>query len=278
MELRLMTNNDIPDGMRLKDIAGWNQNAADWERFLSASPEGCFAAECDGRFVGTAATIVYEDKFAWIGMVVVDPQYRGRGLGTALLERAIRYLDSRGLACMKLDATPYGKPLYEKFGFVSEYEIERWMLKRQPDEKPSRTPGSVDLEDTLKLDREIFGADRSRLLHSLAETAPDFTLALRQEAGIAGYAFGRRGTLADHLGPWTASDEDVAATLLNEFLDRSRRELVFVDCLSGNPFAVPLVRVRGFELSRPLTRMFRGTNEHAGRPDLLCAILGPEFG
>jgi GNAT superfamily N-acetyltransferase len=278
MEIRLMTVNDIPDAMRLKDIAGWNQTAADWERFLAASPEGCFVAEREGRVIGTVTTITYEDKLAWLGMVLVDPEHRGKGLGTGLLERAIQHLDSRGVGCMKLDATPLGKPLYEKLGFVSEYQIERWMLKRQINERRALGQVSVDLEDMLELDRQVFGADKSRLLRSISETDPGFTLAFKSETGIRGYAFGRRGSLADQMGPWAACDENVAAALLDEFLRRSTRDLVFVDCVCGNPWALPLLKVRGFELSRPLTRMFRGTNDVGGKPELLCAILGPEFG
>ncbi|MBI5250472.1 MAG: GNAT family N-acetyltransferase [Desulfomonile tiedjei] len=277
IRLRLMTIEDIPEAMRLKDIAGWNQTSVDWERFISASPDGCFAAEHQGRVIGTSTTIVYEGRFAWIGMVIVDLQYRGRGIGTALLERAISYLDSRNVPCMKLDATPQGKPLYEKFGFVSEYEIERWRLKRQAGEKIQQN-GPVEIQDVLRLDREIFGADRSGLLGSLTEKAPDLTLVARQNGCVAGYTFGRRGSLADHLGPWMANNWDVAASLLDEFLHRSERETVFVDCVRDNSWAVPLVKALGFEFSRPLTRMFRGKNEHAGRPELLCAVLGPEFG
>lgn len=277
VQLRLMTLGDVPEAMRLIDVAGWNQTAADWERFLSASPEGCFAAEREGRVIGTSTTIVYEGRFAWIGMVVVDAQHRRQGLGTALLERAIRYLDSRRVPCMKLDATPQGKPLYEKFGFLSEYDIERWMLKRRPDGSAAGK-ASVEIEDVLRLDREIFGADRSELLRSLTEAAPDFSLVAREKVGVAGYTLGRRGSRADHLGPWMARTEDVAAILLDEFQRRSRRDLVFVDCMQRNPWAVPLVKARGFEFSRPLTRMFRGTNRYAGRPELLCAVLGPEFG
>jgi GNAT superfamily N-acetyltransferase len=286
VRLRLMKLDDIPEAMRLKDFAGWNQTAADWERFLADSPDGCFAAECDGCVIGTATTIVYEGRFAWIGMVIVDSRYRGQRIGTALLKSAIEYLDSRHILCMKLDATPPGRILYEKLGFVSEYEIERWMLKREP-ERDSRTgilpvegrKGVVPaIEAVLRLDREIFGADRSALLRSLAQAAPEFTLVDVSAASIKGYAFGRRGSLADHLGPWMARKEDVATELLDEFLRRSGRELVFVDCLKENPWAVPLVQARGFEFQRPLTRMFRGTNEHRGMPDLLCAALGPEFG
>lgn len=272
-----MTRDDLPAGMRLKNAAGWNQTVGDWERLLSASPDGCFAAECEGHVVGTATTIIYAGRFAWIGMLIVDPRHRGQGIGTTLLERAIRHLDARSVPAMKLDATPRGKPLYERLGFVSEYDIERWMLKRSGG-KQARVKVSGEIEDVLRLDRDVFGADRSTLLRSLAAEAPAFALVARQAGGVAGYTFGRRGSRADHLGPWVARDEAVAATLLDEFLRRSERELVFIDCVRANPWAVPLATARGFELSRPLTRMFRGTNKFPGNPALLCAILGPEFG
>ena len=98
---------------------------------------------------------------------------------------------------MKLDATPQGKPVYEKLGFVSEYGIERWMLKHRQGINVARN-SSTGIEDVLPVDREIFGADRSALLRSLAEAAPGFTRVARQETEVAGYAFGRRGSSADH--------------------------------------------------------------------------------
>src|SRR5258708_31966912 len=92
MRFRSMTMADIPAGMRLKEIAGWNQTAADWKRFLEASPGGCFAAEEDGRGCGTATTISFEKRFAWVRMVLVEPGYRSRRIGTPLLVRAIDHL------------------------------------------------------------------------------------------------------------------------------------------------------------------------------------------
>ena len=38
--IRLMTEQDIPLGMRLKTQAGWNQALEDWRRFLAMQPEG----------------------------------------------------------------------------------------------------------------------------------------------------------------------------------------------------------------------------------------------
>ena len=121
MHLRAMTKGDVPSGMRLKELAGWNQTANDWDRFLEASPEGCFVAESHGEVRGTVTTIVYESRFAWVGMVLVDPDHRGQGIGTQLLLRAIEYLDGLGITTVKLDATPKGKPIYERLGFVTEY-------------------------------------------------------------------------------------------------------------------------------------------------------------
>jgi len=285
MNLRLMAKADIPAGMRLKDLAGWNQTAADWERFLAASPAGCFVAEIEGHVCGTATTIVYEGRFAWIGMVLVDPEYRGRGVGTRLLERTIEHLDGLGVPTLKLDATPQGKPLYAKLGFVSEYEIERWMLKRRlEDPSGTFTLGErimierPDLNAMAKLDRLVFGADRSALLSSLDDQAPEFTVAIDAAGELAGYVLGRHGSRADHLGPWVAKDEASARSLLVEFMRRSKRECIFIDCVRPSRFACELVRDLGFEFTRPLTRMYRGANRYPGTPGLVGAIVGPEFG
>ncbi len=280
-----MTEKDIPAGMRLKEIAGWNQTEADWRIFLEAGREGCFVAEVDGAVRGTATTILYGGRFAWVSMVLVDPEYRGRGIGTRLLERCIEHLDSMQVPCIKLDATPLGKPIYEKLGFQSEYELERWALKRRPKDLPRRDrtepeepmPGPL-LEHILKADREAFGADRTAVLRAVNRDAPVFTDGLWNAGGMEGYAFGRRGSFANHLGPWIAKDEGTGERLLERFLEQSSRECAIADCAKANPFAKKLLQARGFEFARPLTRMFRGRNDFPGRPELVCAILGPEFG
>src|SRR5437773_3326819 len=93
MRLRIMTEQDVPGGVRLNTLSGWNQTAADWRRFLENSPRACFVMEHDGKVVGTAATIPYESRFAWIAMVLVDPEHRKQGIGTDLLKKAIEHLD-----------------------------------------------------------------------------------------------------------------------------------------------------------------------------------------
>jgi GNAT superfamily N-acetyltransferase len=269
--------------MRLKDEAGWNQTPQDWERFITASPLGCFAAEKDGSVVGTSTTIIYGGTLAWIGMVLVDSRHRGEGIGTELLDRAIAYLESMGVSAIKLDATPQGKPIYARRGFLEECSMERWILRRHAAGWKSTDPRASDdsgmlSPDVLSLDRETFGADRGPLLLSLAAEAPELVLLNRSDGALRGYALGRHGSSADHLGPWAASEPDIAEELLDGFLNRSTRDQVYVDRACANPWVPDLLRTRGFEPTRPLIRMYRGSRASSGRPGGLCAILGPEFG
>jgi ribosomal protein S18 acetylase RimI-like enzyme len=276
-----MTPADLSAGMRLKNIAGWNQTKDDWERFLQADAEGCFVAEWNGQVAGTVATIIYESRFAWIGMVLVDPQWRGKGIGTALLLKAIDHLDAKKVPCVKLDATPQGKPIYVRLGFRIEYEIERHSLMREagPEVSPGTVAGDAgNIETLLEMDREVFGADRSALLRSVAGSAPELVNIARPGGAVKGFVLGRKGSRADHLGPWVASNAIAAQEVLEGFLLRSRRQVAIVDVARDNPWASALLAAKGFQFSRSLTRMYRGENAHPGRPDLLGAILGPEFG
>jgi GNAT superfamily N-acetyltransferase len=285
MHLRTMTKTDIPAGLRLNQTAGWNQTAADWNRFLEASPNGCFVAELDGQVRGTTTTISFENRFAWVAMVLVDTEYRGRGIGGRLLEKAIAYLDDLKVPTIKLDATPQGRPIYQKLGFAAEFEIARWILRRSSAQnidapgKPLRDSlAQESWESICKLDRELFGADRSLLLKSLQEETADFTTAIWTAGVLDGYAFARRGLFADHFGPAMARDASTTSKLLEGFLSRSRRETMIADCLQSNRAVGGLLKSVGFTYSRPLTRMYRGPNDYAGQPELICAIAGPEFG
>lgn len=122
--IRTLRDTDIDDCMQLKEAAGWNQTPADWRALLRCAPQGCFGVEQDGRVVASATAVIHEGT-GWVGMVLTDPAFRGRGLATALLRQCLDFLDG-AVETIKLDATAQGEPLYRKLGFVTEAPIERW--------------------------------------------------------------------------------------------------------------------------------------------------------
>jgi GNAT superfamily N-acetyltransferase len=277
LKISTMSHEHLPAAMKLKELAGWNQTEKDWQLLIKLNPEGCYVALHGRDVVGTVTTMTYEGRISWVGMMLVDPAVRRRGIGTALLTHALTSLQSRGVGTIKLDATPGGKPFYDKLGFVSEYELERWTLHRHFSPIRSfHTPTA--LSDAISLDRDLFGADRTSLLASVFESAPHLAIVRHQDSRPVGYTFGREGALADHMGPWVAMNQAIASTLLDEFLIRSTRMRVCIDCIKDSEWAIPVSRSRGFICSRPLTRMTLGRPACPQTVPSLGAILGPEFG
>ena len=68
-------------------------------------------------------------------MMLVDPAYRGRGLGARLLERAMTALPPT--LPIRLDATPLGRPLYQRFGFEDEVVLSRHVADAPAGEHPA---------------------------------------------------------------------------------------------------------------------------------------------
>ena len=273
MTPRLLTPADIPAGMRLKDAAGWNQTEADWRNVLAVAPEGCFGIDCDGALRATTTTICYGRELAWIGMVLTDPEYRGRGLARRLIEHTLEYLRRERVSWIKLDATSMGRPVYERLGFRDEAVIERWVRK------PGRIEPHQDLTGPFVLDAaldgEAFGADRAPLLRVLSGI---------ESTSIAGsgFAMGRAGSVASYFGPCVARSRDAARDLLAWFLARHGQENIYWDILAANREAVELARESGFERARELVRMRLADDDDApplrNHDTLVFAAAGFEYG
>ncbi len=123
-----MTIDDVQLGLKLTRQAGWNQTESDWLRFMNLEPTGCFVAELNGSSVGTITTCLF-GQVAWIAMLLVDAGTRGRGVGTAMLKHSLNYLEGRKVKTVRLDATSAGQPIYEKLGFVPEYQLARFACR-----------------------------------------------------------------------------------------------------------------------------------------------------
>ena len=73
----------------------------------------------DRRPLGTARLLVKGDT-GKIGRVCVLPEERGRGIGAALIRRAVDELRGLGLARAKLGSQVHAIPFYKGLGFVAE--------------------------------------------------------------------------------------------------------------------------------------------------------------
>jgi GNAT superfamily N-acetyltransferase len=277
--IRELTTADLDAAFTLSATAGWNQRLEDWRMLLTLAPHGSFTAVIDDRIVATAIGINY-GAFGWIAMMLVEPGYRGRGLGAQLLQAAMDGLPSN--IPIRLDATPLGRPLYERHGFVEETSLTR-LVANSADRFPSemgqagRTTDR-DLPRILNDDRSMFGADRKAVLTWSLSDAP-YARIVRGDRTPAGYCFGRRGRLFDQIGPVIARDDDHARTLVSSAIAEVRDRPVVIDAYDAHGSFSDWLRSIGFHAERPLFRMARGENRK--RPNAALrefAIFGPEFG
>lgn len=91
-----------------------------------------FVAELDGEIAGTAGALIREGypteihglSHGYIFGVSVKPSARNRGVATHLTTLAVEWLKERGVARLQLHASPFGRPIYEKMGFVPTNEMQ----------------------------------------------------------------------------------------------------------------------------------------------------------
>jgi GNAT superfamily N-acetyltransferase len=280
LTFKALEESDIAFGMELKNIAGWNQIESDWRRYLLFEPNGCFSALYEGEPVGTATTINYEKRFGWIGMVLVHPLSRRKGIGTALLCKAIEYLKGIGVEAIKLDATPEGRKVYIPMGFLDEYELDRRQgvgSSINCDEFPPIQ--KADIEDIIGFDAKAFGADRGKVLKSLFYENPDKSFLARNNNGaIAGYITARNGLNAYHIGPWVSNSFTLADELFSFMLKKLDGKKIFLDTPRPNNKGVEIVEKHGFLIQRGFVRMFLGKNSCPGNVLQIYATSGAEKG
>jgi len=276
-----MTPADIAAGLGLTRAARWNQTERDWGLFLRLSPEGCRVAVVDKRVIGTVATARYEDRFAWIGMVLVDQAERGQGIGARLMAEAMDVL--KDMPSIRLDATPAGHAVYQKLDFVEEYRLSRMetVVSNEGLElqhNPARPMTEDDLPAVAVFDRQVFGADRSLMLEWMFDGAPEYAWAVEDRGQIAGYTFGRRGFNFESLGPIIAHDQQTARRLVSACLNRQPGKPFIIDSSHYEIGWRSWLESIGFREQRPFIRMFYRDNPYPGLPPKQFGVLGPEFG
>ncbi len=291
--IRSMRPADLPVADELRAAAGWNQTPADWMRLLQYEPEGCFAAfpaEADGgeepRISGTVTTTCYGTELAWIGMMLVHPDLRGRGIASQLMKHALAHLNGRGIRCIMLDATPAGEPVYRRLEFEHEWTFFRWHRSGEATrEQSARVQGSAgqpanhafsSLSAACRdLDRKAFGTDRSLWLKRLLQDSLD-TLVI-DDGKNTGFGMVRPGRNAACLGPVVASSPEVADRIIRTLLQNVDGP-VFWDIPQTGAEAEWRATALGFEKLRPLSRM-RWRSEKI-RPDIALqyAIADPATG
>jgi ribosomal protein S18 acetylase RimI-like enzyme len=178
---------------------------------LASDPDGYFCAVEEGQIRGMVSALV-RGRVWYLSMLFVLPGDQGRGLGRALLERALAYGEARAVEvrCVWASLDPRAQARYVMAGMAPRWPIyrlegdaaavARLTARVGPDPRARELPCDPGVAE--KLTAEVFGDGRA---DDLAHWRRDSGAAVAIERGgeVAAFAY-RRG---DRIGPAAGRDE-----------------------------------------------------------------------
>jgi len=109
--VRRMRTQDAEAVLRIDEKITGRPHEAQWEAriidHVTGNPLGCLVAEADGKIVGFILGEIRGWEFAipksgWIEIVGVDPEFQGRGVAKALIEKLNVYFQNHNVEKVRL--------------------------------------------------------------------------------------------------------------------------------------------------------------------------------
>lgn len=253
-----LTEQDVPAANELL-LAAFNGVVNDVSRCLPLRPNDWLFALSDDKPVGVGGATHY-GPFSFIGMMGVSPAMQGHGIGRAVMEELLRRIEARGCPTVLLDASKAGERLYPRLGFVEDDGVTLLQRTDIVEIAPSQNDAisqlqASDLPALTAFDATYFGAARGHVLASyLADDPQRAFIARDPDDSITGFLIAQK----DMLGPWTATNAEVAEQLLSRALTLPFAGAPRAIIPASNEAGLRLLQRYGFKEQRTLAHMRLG--------------------
>lgn len=250
---------------------GWNPGLHDASCFYQADPHGFFLGVLNGTEpIATGAAVIYDDRFAFCGLYIVKPEYRGQGHGLQLTKARLDYVGDR---ITGIDGVLENVSKYERIGYVSAHKNTRYeFMPSNSSISPDQIVNlkAVSFKQIEEFDRHYFPATRSAFLRSWIAQPNSYALGYVDNGNLRGYGVIRQCSKGYKIGPLFAESLNIAKTLLKALCGKIDKGPVYLDIPEPNQKAQSLVADFNMKPKFEVIRMHRN-----GMPDLdLQGIYG----
>lgn len=235
---------------------GWNPGLYDEKCFYQADPSGFFAGKLGDKVIAVGSGVKYKNEFAFFGLYIVEPAYRGCGYGMDLTKAIFQYMGDVNIG---LDGVPEMQNQYAKFGFKLAHYNARYGGKLKPNlsfNKAIVDMASIPLEILLEFDRRYFPAERQAFLKSWLAQPESKTLGFWQQDKLLGYGVIRRCLRGFKIGPLFAESSEIANELFLSLAAHANGEEIFLDVIEDNLEAMRLVNYYKLDKVFTTARMY----------------------
>lgn len=235
---------------------GWNPGPDDAAAFHATDPEGFFLAFDGEEPVAGISVVNHSETFAFLGLYLCRPEWRGRGVAFALWQHALAHAGGRTVG---LDGVPAQQANYAKSGFVRTGETRRWTGAIGGRPSPALRPVAArDLPALTALDAAANGVEKPAFLARWLTDTPTRRTLVLDRAGPQGFVTARACRTGIKIGPLVARDDADAVTLLHGAAALFPGESAMVDV--PDTMAGLTRHCKGLGLTVPFVtaRMYRG--------------------
>ncbi len=119
--IEVPTRDEISGIIRLYRQQGWwgeGPDDPDHVRRLAAGSHSFLTVRAQAQVIGMGRAISDGASDAYIQDVTVDPRWRGKGLGTRIIQKIIERLEADRIFWIALIAEQNSHPFYRKLGFA----------------------------------------------------------------------------------------------------------------------------------------------------------------
>lgn len=253
--VRTATRDELETMLGWARAEGWNPGLDDADLFFAADPGGFHVATLDERVIGTMSLVRYGNGSGFLGLYIVDRDYRGRGYGRAMWDSV---LAAQSLESIGLDGVVAQQTNYAASGFVFSHRNLRFAVSglKFEVEPEDDEPVSGEILDALK---PSFPAPRNGF-NKLWWAHPRHVRAVKRRDGrIAGLGVARRCDVGWKIGPLIAQDELSADHVFRRLAAAAHGQQVVLDVPEPNLAAIRLAERYGMKVVFETARMVRGT-------------------
>src|SRR3989344_4896361 len=125
MRIQEIKNNDYKELVKF-----WKENyfvneldeLKPFKLFLKKNPNLSILAEENGKIIGSALGS-FDGRRGYVQKLVVDKDFRGKGIGKKLLDLVVKKLKKAGALYIPISCEAEMLPFYEKSGFKKTYQV-----------------------------------------------------------------------------------------------------------------------------------------------------------
>lgn len=228
---------DVPGLIELSESVGWDYDEYEIGTVMSSGNVSGHK-NAKGKIVSSAAIIPYETSYASIGMVIVNKEYRGMGLGKEATQQCINSLSSD--VSIMLISTEDGKHLYERMGFKTVDSVHKYICNTYTSSNhlAYRVVTTInfnksDLHKIINLDEVAFGDKRTNFLKHRINQSEQCLVVKDDKGNIIGFSLSILGPINLIIGPIVAPDSQTAALIVDKLATRHQGK-IRIDIPSGN--------------------------------------------